>query len=297
MFKYDDLLEEIDKFSAYGCETGVIGESGLNQRIPYVFIGSGKQNNIIVQGAIHGREHITALLVLCMAKHLLKNSALSLLGGIYFIPMVNPDGVRLCQEGVRWIANKKTQEEILALNNGDCDFTFWKANARGVDLNVNFDAGWGSGKQNVFAAASENYVGQKPESESESHALANFTRALKPMCTLSYHTKGEVIYWRYSQKGTKLWRHYRLAKALSEQTGYELTDNMGSAGGYKDWCISKLDIPSFTVEVGRDDIPHPYPYARIRELLAVHEDIPRRLVNTLVKQKEKTARKQLKQFD
>lgn len=287
MFRYDDLLDEIEKFSAYGCETGVVGESQSGQRIPYVFLGKDKQNSIIVQGAIHAREHITALLVLCMAKHLLKNPELPFLGGIYFVPMVNPDGVRLCQEGVNWIKNKKTQEEILTLNKGDWDFTFWKANARGVDLNVNFDAGWGTGKENVFYAGAQNYVGEKPESENESHALANFTRAVKPMCTLSYHTKGEVVYWRYSQKGTTLWRHYRLAKAIAEQTGYELVDNMGSAGGYKDWCISKLNIPSFTIEVGRDDIAHPYPYARIKELLAVHEDIPRRLINTLVKQKEK----------
>lgn len=287
----------MDKFSAYGCETGVVGESELGQRIPYVFLGKNKQNALIAQGAIHGREHITALLVICMAKHLLKNTSLPLLGGIYFIPMVNPDGVRLCQEGVDWIANKKIREEVLALNKEDYDFTFWKANARGVDLNVNFDAGWGSGKQNVFFAGGENFVGKKPESERESHALANFTRAVKPLCTLSYHTKGEVIYWRYNQRGTKLWQHYRLAKALSEQTGYELVDNMGSAGGYKDWCICKLDIPSFTVEVGRDDIAHPYPYSRIRELAALHEDIPRRLVNTLVRQKEKRDKKQLKQFD
>ena len=99
MFFYRDLLKEVDIFCRRGVETGVVGESELHERIPYIFVGRKNGYYMIVQAAIHAREHLTALLAVCLAKHLVKNSDLPLEGGIYFVPMTNPDGVRLCQEG------------------------------------------------------------------------------------------------------------------------------------------------------------------------------------------------------
>ena len=129
-------------------ETGNIGNSELGQQIPYIFVGKKNGNYMIVQGAIHAREHLTALLVVNLAKHLVKNPQLSLLGGIYFVPMVNPDGVRLCQEGVGFVGDKQRKSNLLAIN-GNSDFSLWKANVEGVDLNVNFDARWGEGAEIV----------------------------------------------------------------------------------------------------------------------------------------------------
>ncbi|MEG1528248.1 MAG: M14 family zinc carboxypeptidase [Clostridia bacterium] len=280
MFGYEDLLKEVDIFNSIGVETGVVGDSYLKNRIPYIYIGNDKKNCIIVQGAIHAREHITALLVLDMAKHLLARKDLILNGGIYFIPMVNVDGVMLAQQGDTVIKDKQLRKKLLQIN-GHSDFSLWKANARGVDLNVNFDANFGSGEQNVFYPSSQNYVGEYANSEPETMALINFTTALRPKATLSYHTKGEVIYWRFGQTRTKLWEHYRLAKGIAQNTSYALAENSRSAGGYKDWCIQKLDIPAFTIEVGKDSYSHPYPYADYENLLMINKDIPRKLVNTL----------------
>ena len=77
------------------------------------------------------------------------------------------------------------------------DFSLWKANARGVDLKVNFDAKWGPGKQNVRYPASANYIGSMPFSEPETRALAEFTKEVKPDATISYHTKGGEIYYGF----------------------------------------------------------------------------------------------------
>ena len=87
--------------------------------------------------------------MVCQAKHLLKHPELLLDGGIYFIPMTNPDGVRLAQEGAGFIRNKELKKNLLQINGGP-DFSLWKANINGVDLNTNFDARWGQGKRNVF---------------------------------------------------------------------------------------------------------------------------------------------------
>jgi len=290
LYKYSDLLEEIDKFNALGVETGNIGDSSLGLRVPYVFVGEKGKNNLIVQGAIHAREHITSLLVINQAKFLVKRPELLLRGGIYFIPMSNPDGVRICQEGLSWISDKKTRARLLEIN-GSNDFSMWKANANGVDINVNFDAKWSKGKENVFYPHPANYVGKSPNSEIETLNLVRFTTAAKPLCTLSYHTKGEIVYWRFGQNKSALWRDYRLAKAIANQLGYRLDDGTGSVGGYKDWCIEKLGIPAFTFEVGSDNYGYPYPYADFQRIYTPNRDLPRKILNYLVKEKEEPKNK------
>lgn len=110
MFRYQDLLKEVELFEKHGVETGSIGDSTLGQATPYIFVGNKEGRCIIVQGGIHAREHITSLLVVCQAKHLLKHHELLLDGGIYFIPMTNPDGVRLAQEGAGFIRNKELKK-------------------------------------------------------------------------------------------------------------------------------------------------------------------------------------------
>ena len=284
MFGYKDLLHEVQLFCRNGVETGIVGESELGQAMPYIFVGNKNGNYMIVQGAIHAREHLTALLVVDLAKHLVKNKNLPLFGGIFFVPMVNPDGVRLCQEGVGFVHNKERKSNLLAIN-GSTDFSLWKANIDGVDLNVNFDARWGEGKQNGFYKSSQNYVGKTPFSARETRALARFTKQIKPCVTLSYHLKGEEIYWEFGQTSHRRYRDKRYAEAIARYTGYKTVSLEGSVGGYKDWCIEQFKIPAYTIEVGNDAFPHPFPYEEFPTILRQNEDLPRRLLNTVVRDK------------
>lgn len=284
MFRYDDLLQEVQMFCKHGVETGIVGESELKHQIPYIFVGKKNGNFMIVQGAMHAREHLTALLTVCLAKHLVKNPQLPIDGGIYFVPMTNPDGVRLCQEGVGFV-DKQRKSNLLAINGGSADFSLWKANADGVDLNVNFDARWGEGAQNGYYKSAQNYVGRAPFSAAETRALADFTLSIRPIVTLSYHLKGEEIYWEFGQTSHRRFRDRRYAQAISRYTGYPLVQLKGSVGGYKDWCISRLHIPAFTVEVGSDRFPHPFPYSQLSVILRQNLDLPRRLLNTVAREK------------
>lgn len=285
MFLYKDLLGEIQRFCDYGVETGVVGESELGQRIPYIFVGRKNGNYMILQSAIHAREHLTALVAVCLAKRLVAKPDLNLNGGIYFIPMVNPDGVRICQEGLSWIEDIERRKRLIEINGGAADFSMWKANALGVDLNVNFDADWGQGRQNVFDPAPQNYVGDTPCSARETQALTDFTLRVNPCVTLSYHLKGEEIYWQFDQSPRRLVRDKRYAQAISAYTGYKLVSGEGSVGGYKDWCVQKLGIPAFTIEVGSDAYSHPFPYSQLSDIVKQNEDLPRRLLNTVVRDK------------
>ena len=154
----------------------------------------------------------------------------------------------------------------MELNKGE-DISLWKANGRGVDLNVNFPARYGTGAKNVKTAGAENYIGGFPCSEPESRALKNFTENLCPDYTVSYHTKGEEIYWYFYQSMRTCSRDKRLALRLSEETGYALAYAKGSVGGYKDWCIQALQIPSFTIEAGADCLRHPIKEENLNDIL------------------------------
>ena len=246
-----DIYQETTKFyQSFQGEKRVIGKSLCGRNIYAVKIGAGAPTGI-AQYALHGREFITAKLAFLHAKMGLNK------GSFWIIPLANPDGALLSQIGLSAISSEKRKKRLLALNGGNKDFSLWKANARGVDLNVNFPADWATGVKNVFARGAENCVGDFPCSESETLALKAFTEEISPDYTVSFHTKGEEIYWRYGQSGELLRRDRRLASVLSKATGYPLKETFGSVGGYKDWCIQTLGIPAFTVEVGKDEWAHP----------------------------------------
>lgn len=259
-----DVYRYIQRFyESVKREKAVIGKSLFGRNIYAVKLGNGQPVGI-AQYAIHGREYITAKLAVVQYK----NGNVS--GSVWLIPLMNPDGALLSQRGIRSVPNDK-REELIALNGGE-DFSLWKANGRGVDLNVNFPAKWGTGAKNVRFAGAENYIGTKPFSESETIALKNFTEKIRPNYTLSYHTKGEEIYWRFYQSEKRLLRDKILAETLSYATGYPLAEAKNSAGGYKDWCIRQFGIPSFTVEVGSDRWAHPLDDRALSEIVAKNKD-------------------------
>ncbi len=237
----------------------IIGKSQFGRELYAVKIGEGSPVGL-AQYAMHGREWITAELAFY---HYRRGVAK---GSVWLLPLMNPDGALLSQVGLE-SAPMSARNSLIALQKGDKDFSLWKANGRGVDLNVNFPARWGKGVKNVCEAGSENYIGAYPFSETETRALKKFTQKINPDYTVSYHTKGEEIYWYFYQSLHTCPRHKGLAQVLSRSTGYPLAHAKGSAGGYKDWCIQSLKIPAFTVEVGRDELPHPLGEETIEDIV------------------------------
>lgn len=256
-----DIYQTVSKFyQSVQTEKVVIGKSAFGRKLYALKIGNGSPVGIS-QYAIHGREYITAKLALTHCEVGVFQ------GSVWIIPLMNPDGAMLSQTGLSSVKSLRERKRLVLLNNGKEDFSLWKANGRGVDLNVNFDARWGTGLKNTLYPSSENYIGKKPFSEPETRALKRFTEKIKPDYTVSYHTKGEEIYWYFYQSMRTCSRDKRLAAALSKSTGYPLSYAKGSAGGYKDWCIQALKIPSFTVEAGDDQLCHPLGEKALKEIV------------------------------
>ena len=253
MYVYSDLQRDCCKLCRGGAECGSIGRSLTGAHIVYFHFGPQNGGQIIIQGGIHAREWVTSVLVTRQA-FALADKKLPL--GVFLIPMTNPDGVTLAQKGAD--AFPAIAQGLTAVNGGSRDFSLWKANARGVDINCNFDARWGSGAGNVRAPSSASCIGAYPESEPETAALARFTRKVRPLMTLSYHALGREVYYDFGQQGMAWERDRAIAKAVGNFLGYDVIDgDLGSAGGYKDWCVSELGIPALTVEIISGASSHP----------------------------------------
>lgn len=282
MYTYNDLLNDVQILQRMGAETSYIGASASGRMIPLIHIGRDSGNQVLIQGAIHAREHITAQLTVELIYYTMERYK-NLDGGIYFIPMSNPDGVSLCQFGLDSVRDAGTKEFLLDVNgiNGS-DFTYWKANINAVDLNCNFPARWGTGVQNVTEPAPESYIGPWPASEPETRALMDITRRVCPQLTISYHCKGLEIFWQFYQTEPELSRDRQIAEVFAAQTGYALIEGeRGSAGGYKDWCIEKFMTPNYTFETVDPIFPHPISYEALLEEFPRNKDIPKTALDLL----------------
>ncbi len=253
--------------------TGSAGKSVMGKELYYLTLGYG-ENQVFYNGAHHGNEWLTTLLLM---KYIENLCSAYVRGGetggisadeifesstLFFIPMVNPDGVDLAA-GELTGGSYFEQARRYALNYPAIPFpTGWKANINGVDLNLQYPAGWENAREIKFAQGytspgPRDYVGTGPLTQPESRAVYNFTRNRDFSITLSYHTQGQVIFWRYLDFQPE--NSYEIAREFSRVSGYsvETTPSESGYAGYKDWFILTYDLPGYTVEAGLGQNPLP----------------------------------------
>lgn len=279
---YQELVQRIVDLQDEGLELFNAGKSVLGKNILATHIGSFDGVQILIQGGIHAREYISTLLMIEQARYLYSTDAVTR-GGIYFVFLTNPDGAEIVLDGIDSVPCDITKQYLVLANNG-FDFSKYKANINLVDLNTNFDADWGTGSQNVRCPSTEDFIGFYPNSEREVTSLIDFTRQVKPLLTISYHSKGEVIYYGFTgQSEADIERDRTIGEALSATTGYPLIFTENSAGGYKDWCIRNLGIPSYTIEVGDEGLEHPIDEEFLPQIFEQNKDVPLVALNEAIK--------------
>ncbi|MBB6454001.1 g-D-glutamyl-meso-diaminopimelate peptidase, partial [Salirhabdus euzebyi] len=236
-----------------------LGRTPYGREIWAVKLGKGDAT-VFFNASHHAREWITTNLVMEMidqyseaykynhtfegynVRKLLNEST------IWFVPMVNPDGVTLQQSGVNaFPANERSK--LINMNKGSLDFKRWKANAQGVDLNRQYPAGWTN--REVTAPSYKNYPGTAPLTAPEAKTIAHFTYLIDPEISVAYHSSGRILYWYYRTLPSNYNRDLGLAQTISNITGYSLVkpDPNASGMGYTDWFIQEFKRPGFTPEV------------------------------------------------
>ncbi|MGI5901894.1 MAG: M14 family metallopeptidase [Desulfitobacteriia bacterium] len=244
-----------------------IGKSVLGRSIPAIRLGTGPRN-IHYNGSFHANEWITTILLMLFIEKCLQayQKGQNFEGvniyklfkekSLWIVPMVNPDGVELVQNG--FIAdNNPYYREVLRANRGSTNFSTWKANIRGVDLNDQFPAFWEKeySRRNTSGPAPLNYPGPYPLSEPEAKAIAHFTRKHDFELVIAFHTQGEEIYWGYRQMEPS--RAKTIVRKMSRASNYKTVRYVDSDAGYKDWFIYEWRKPGFTVECGKGVNPLP----------------------------------------
>ncbi len=251
-----------------------IARTAYGRAVSAITIGQG-QRSFLYNASHHANEWITTpLLMKFLEDYALAISNRAALAGLdaqtlfsrsrlVLVPMVDPDGVDLVtgaiapgSEEYRAAENIAAYYPVIPFPDG------WKANLRGVDLNLNYPAGWEQARENKTAQgfvspAPRDFVGFAPLDQPETLAMTQLTGRISPVLTLSYHTQGEVIYWKYldmEPEGAQA-----IGAEFARLSGYQLEDTPFASGfaGYKDWFIQEFDRPGYTIEVGLGENPLP----------------------------------------
>lgn len=248
-----------------------LGQSPYGRDLWAVKLGRG-ESVLFLNGSHHAREWMTTSLLMKMldtyAQAYKTNGKIgaynvrSLLDqvSIWIVPMVNPDGVTLSQQGTEGLPINLAKT-LLKYNGNSTNFTRWKANMQGIDLNRQYPANWNTIKNTASTPWYQNYKGKKPAETSEVQMMMELTERIDPEVTISYHSSGEIIFWNFNSLSSNLNRDKTIARTLGNLTGYSLVapEKNPSGGGYKDWFIQKYGRPGYTIEiasyVGETNVP------------------------------------------
>ena len=196
------------------CRTEVLTQTAFGRNLRTLVIGRGPRK-VIYSASHHANEWITTPVILKFVEEFATaiESGGMIFGEdargleekatIYTVPMVDPDGVDLVTGAIQ---SGEVQYEIarrLAENYPAIPFPDgWKANLLGVDLNLQYPAGWLQAREIKFSQGftrpgPRDYVGRAPLNQRESRALAGYTEYIDPALVLAYHSQGKEIYWQF----------------------------------------------------------------------------------------------------
>ena len=251
-----------------------LATTAFGRPISTLVVGNGPRK-VLYSAAFHANEWITTLILLTFARQL---GEAIVSGGeiagqnarelkdkvtIYMVPLVNPDGVDLVTGAIPPDSPEYALATALSENYPNIPFpSGWKANLLGVDLNLQFPAGWMQAREIKFMQGftrpgPRDYVGRAPLDQVESRTMEGYTQAIDPALVLAFHSQGEEIYWQFEDIFVPGARE--LGERLAQVSGYALADTPynSSFAGYKDWFIKTYRRPGYTVEVGRGENPLP----------------------------------------
>lgn len=265
-YHFDKFRQDLIRLqNQYQFIVNTIGHSRLGKPIYEIKLGSGSKK-IHLNGAFHANEWITSLVLMKWLEEFLQfqisgeiNSDFAKINlqdcTISIVPMVNPDGVDLVitqDVPATWLQYCQT------INGGSNDFSTWKANIQGVDLNNQFPANWEIEKARKLpkSFAPRDFPGISPLSEPEARALAQLTEKENFDRVFAFHTQGKEIYWGY-ENFHPLPESKILAEQFAKLSGYKPIEIIDSHAGFRDWFIYQFRKPGFTIELGLGENPLP----------------------------------------
>jgi len=253
-YSYENMLadaEELQEMYPDLVRLKSIGKTVEGRDIALIELGNGSRR-IFLSGATHAREYISTSYLMYMIDRYAYAYSIGgsfeefniseILDNVTFciVPMVNPDGVNLVQNGI--------------------GYTSWKANINGVDLNRNYPNNWYVNRP-VTSPASSLFKGYSPLSEPETKAIMDYLNSNMCWAYLSFHAQGEGIYgWNDSNAGYYPQFNSMVSRIINASGFKKLTDTSNTDyGTFGDTVRETFLKPTLTMELCNYVGSYPYP--------------------------------------
>lgn len=221
--------------------TETIGASVQGRTLKAYTYGDGEKHLVFVGGVHGGYEWNSVLLAYQFMDYLGQpQNAIPADVRVTVIPSANPDGVY----AVVGVEGRFTAADVPT---GEAATVVGRFNARGVDLNRNFDCKW---KPESMWRGSTVNGGSAAFSEPESRAIRDFVLKNDPDAVIFWHSQSNAVYASECEAGI-LPSTLNIMHAYSRAAGYkavEAFDAYEITGDAEGWLAS-IGIPAITVEL------------------------------------------------
>lgn len=273
-YSYENMLEDAEELQEMYPELvrlKSIGKTVEGRDIALIEFGNGSRK-VFLSGATHAREYISTAYLMYMIDRYAYAYATDgtfdeyniseILNHITFciVPMVNPDGVNLVQNGIYSVKDYDAVSKITINDSDKFGFNSWKANINGVDLNRNYPNNWYVDRP-VTAPASSFFKGYSPLSEPETKAIMDYLNSNMCWAYLSLHSQGEGIYgWNDRNAGYYPQLNSMVSRIIEASGFKKLSDTADTDyGTFGDTVRETFLKPTLTIELCKYVGSYPYP--------------------------------------
>jgi len=267
-YDYASFIADVDELvTAYpSIQKQVIGKTAQGRDIIALKIGSTEtEERVLVVSGIRGNEGCSALLALKQIESYLTDTSTKFemtkfedvfsIRELWFVPMLNPDGVEINLHGANGSKDIQTiidYSTTLGLMEKD-DTSTWVANSNGIDVSINFGTGAVTDETLQSKCASRSYAGTPFESE-EAAAIKRLCEETHFKSLLAVSGEGKTVEWAFGQTENAESREM-MAFRLSDILGYtlgtnEITPENCTTVNVAQWFISRYNLPAITVTAG-----------------------------------------------
>ena len=277
LYTYEEMLADLAQLEERYPQlisVSSLGQSVEGRELTVFTLGTGKRE-ILMCASMHAREYVGTNFVMYMTEQYCKGYVnedsyygldyKKLLDQVRFVivPMINPDGVVIAQNGIEGAENYDALINMPITDEKLSGYYAWKANANGVDLNRNWPHNW-TENDKVSSPASANYNGPYPCSEPETIAMKKLIDSTPFYMFCSFHTSGKCIYWNDNSNSYEMYaQHYPIVRRIARGIGYSMvgSENVSKFGGYMiNYARAQTGKVCMTVELCPYFNSYPYPY-------------------------------------
>lgn len=233
----------------------VMGESHDQRMIPALEIGEGEEVIFCISG-IRGTENVLPGLLVKLSEEYCKAYECGWLVDEFYevktlldkiricmIPLLNPDGYEICQNG--WISLRNPIYRQMLRMQGVSEKEF-QGNGRGIDIKKNFPT--------LFYTRTR--IGREPGSENETKALIHLLQDYRSRGLLSFSEKQKkAIHYCHTSGIIRNKRSCRLARHLHKYSvsSGEICKKEKEEGSLEQFYAERMNEPSLEIEIPVSD--------------------------------------------